>query len=185
MPTLLPLTRSASLDDFPACPSAALWQQVHAIDAYQRWTGGPYKEPPGRVLCLNWGAAQFHAPGLDPVYRYHNDPESTIDKLAAVFALSVLDRVDAPLRFLRQTAERLLPGGLIICTYAAWDATGRDCAVGHELRKRIYDRESWRKLLHDVRGLGLEPFGGVDLRHRGNVFGDHTLASLVIRKERL
>ena len=179
----LPLTRTASLADFPGCPSAALWQQVHAMDAYYRWIGGPYLRPPGTVVCYNWGAATFHAPGVDPIYRTHGESENSSVPLSAIFALSVLDRVDAPLRFLRHKAERLTAGGLIVCTFATWDATGPDCAVGHELRHRIYDRASWRKLLHDVRLLGLEPFGGVDLRYHGDVLGDHTLGTLVAVKE--
>ena len=56
-------------------------------------------------------------------------------------------------------------------------------AIGHELRSRIYDRESWATLLHEARRcLGLAPFGGVDLRYRGDALGDHTLASLVWTK---
>lgn len=178
-----PLTRTASLADFADCDSMAVWQQCLAVDAYQRWKG--QREPRGLVLCFNWGAAHFRSPGVDPIYRSHGDPiPREDDPLSAVFALSVLDRVDMPIRFLRAHADRLLPGGLLVCTFAAWDADGEDCAIGYELRKRIYDRDSWRKLLHEAKRLKLTPFGGVDLHYRGDTLGDHTLATLVVTKGR-
>lgn len=180
---LLPLTRTASLTDYEDCDSMAVWQQCLAIDAYQRWLGDAHAPTTSEVLCLNWGAARFRAPGVAPYYQSYLDPDILLPaQLAAVFALSVLDRVAAPLRFLRYTADRLMVGGLIVCTFAAWDATGEDCAVGHELRHRIYDRESWRKLVHEAKSLGLRPFGWVDLRYHGHALGDHTLATLVAIK---
>lgn len=183
-----PLSRTARLLDFPDCHSVACWQQQHAQEAYAAWVAwgdaqGAGGAAPGTVVCYNWGAATFqapHTPGHEPRYHAYGDVDLSHDLLAAVFCLSVLDRLEAPLRFLRQMATRLTPGGLLVCTFAAWDATGPDCAVGHELRQRIYNRESWRKLLHDVRGLGLTPFGGVELRYHGDALGDHTLATLVV-----
>lgn len=181
MAILLPLNRTAALTDFSDCDSVAVWQQAHAIDAYQRWLGT--RDNRGLVLCFNWGAAHFRAPGHDPIYRSHGDPiPREDDPLAAVFALSVLDRVDMPIRFLRAHAARLSPGGLLLCTFAAWNADGDDWAVGHELRQRIYDRDSWRKLLREAKSLGLQPFGGIDLHYRGDTLGDHTLATLVVTK---
>lgn len=177
------LTRSASLDDYEDCISVADWQQRLAIDAYWRWRERTSLY--GAVLCLNWGAASFRAPGAAPIYRgYREGPDLTDppEPLAALFALSVLDRIARPLRLLHFYADRLEPGGLIVCTFAAWNATGEDCAVGCELRSRIYDRESWGTLLHESKRIGLEPLGGVDLRYRGDTLGDHTLASLVMVK---
>lgn len=177
----LPLTRACSLDDFSDCDSVAVWQQAHAVDAYRRWAGARTASP---VLCYNWGAAHFRAPGASPIYHAYLDPaRDGPTVLAAVFALSVLDRIAAPMRFLRSTMCRLQPGGLLVCTFSAWDSTGQDCASGCTLRHRIYDRGSWGKLLYEVRGLGLQPFGGVDLRYRGHTLGDHTLATLVVTKE--
>lgn len=179
----LPLTRTAAFIDFRDCDSVAMWQQCVAIEAWQRWAGAPAATPDwGGVLCYNWGAAHFRAPGENPCYRSFGDPEPSLAMLSAIFALSVLDRVAAPLRFLRHTASRLQSGGLLVCTFAAWDATGEDCAVGHELRHRIYDRASWRKLVVEIKLIGLQPFGGVDLRYHGHTLGDHTLATLVAIK---
>jgi hypothetical protein len=180
-PLPLPLTRTASLDDFAECRSVASWQQQLAIEAWQRW-GGIYHDD--LVVCLNWGAAQFRSPGNDPIYRSFQDGAyTTVESMrSVVFALSVLDRIEQPLHFLRYQARLLFPSGLLVCTFAAWDATGEDCAIGHELRHRIYNRETLRKLLHEIRGIGLEPFGGIDLRYRGHALGDHTLASLVAVK---
>jgi hypothetical protein len=180
--SFLPLTRSASFTDYPSCASMADWQQRLAENAYDQWCGAPFIEPAGLVLCLNWGAAHFCAPGPLPHYYAYSDPDRVDEPISVLYALSVLDRVDAPRHFLRRQATRLLPGGLIVCTFAAWDATGEDCAVGHELRHRIYDQGSWGSLIQAVRGGGLLPFGGVDLRYRGHTLGDHTLASLVLMK---
>jgi hypothetical protein len=182
---MLALTRTASLADFDRCDSVAVWQQCLAIDAYQRWLQHTPVTYLHGILCYNWGAAHFRAPGPHPIYREYGELYTEPDPLAAIFALSVLDRVIAPLRFLRHLAAQIQPDGLIVCTFAAWDAVGEDCAVGHELRQRIYDRDAWRKLLYDVKGLGLEAFGGVDYRYHGDTLGDHTLATLVVSKGRL
>jgi hypothetical protein len=185
MPTTLPLTRTARLADFPGCCSPAEWQQRHALDAYDHWeVHRHHRDCLGPVLCYNWGAASFCAPGEDPIYRGYGDPDVPIYglPLAVVIALSVLDRVDAPLRFLHGVTSQLQPGGLVVCTFAAWDASGEDCAVGHELRHRIYDRDACYKLLADIRKIDLQPFGGVDLRYRGDVLGDHTLVALTMIK---
>lgn len=178
----LPLTRTAALADFRGCDSVAMWQQCLAVEAWQRWASGPDRTLASEVICYNWGAAHFRAPGPAPIYYGYGDSGIDVEPLTAIFALSVLDRVPAPLRFLRQHADRLLPGGLLVCTFAAWDITGEDCARGHELRHRMYDHSSWRKLLHETRILGLASFGGVDLRYHGDTLGDHTLASLVAVK---
>lgn len=178
---MLPLTRTARLADFPGCVSAADWQQRHAERAYERWLAlDPH--PLGPVTCYNWGAATFRAPGDDPIYHGGGDLNGD-GELSAIFALSVLDRVDSPMKFLRTVSRRLQYGGLLVATFAAWDATGPDCALGCELRKRIFDRELWYKLLGDVRTCGLQPFGGVDLRYRGDLLGDHTLGALTVIKQ--
>lgn len=179
----LALTRTANLTDFPSCVSVAQWQQQHAIDAYHRWQDRFWVE--GGTLCLNWGAATFRAFGDDPIYRSRHDPIDAFDPgtLAIIYNLSVLDRIDGPCRFLRQQATALHPGGLIVCTFGAWDATGLDCAIGHELRARLYDRDSWGELIQWVKRAGLCPFGGVDLRYQGHTLGDHTLATLVLIKK--
>jgi hypothetical protein len=177
----LPLTRTACLLDYPDCTSVAIWQQCLALDAYQRW-GGPPAQGTDRVCCYNWGAAHFRAPGRSLDYHDYQDQGDLALPCAALFALSVLDRVGAPIRFLRQQAARVIPGGLLVCTFAAWDAVGEDCAVGHALRRRIYDWGAWRRLLSDATLIGLRPFGGVDLRYHGHALGDHTLATLVMTK---
>lgn len=179
----LPLTRTACLDDYQDCVSVAVWQQCHAIEAYQAWLGAPFVGPAGEILCYNWGAAYFRAPGPTPIYRGFRDPDDVTAPLSAIFALSVLDRVDAPRFFLHTVARRLLPEGLLVCTFAAWNATGEDCAIGHELRQRIYDRQAWAELIRDMKRAGLQPFGGVDLRYRGDTLGDHTLGVLTLKKE--
>ena len=183
---MIALTRTCSLADFPDCRSVGDWQQRLVEAAHTRWAlasdqlGGP-------VLCINWGASNFRSPGASEEVRYFEQVggSSFLDAefASAVFALSVLDRIDQPLHFLREIAYRLDIGGLIVCTFAAWDVEGEDCAGGHDLRCRIYDLTRWRKLIQTARStLGLIPFGGVDLEYRGNTLGDRTLASLVVTK---
>jgi len=175
----LPLTRTASLDDYPGCLSVALWQQAHATDAVARWGVGGH-DP---ILCLNWGAAWFVSPRHEhTIYReYQADlPEGAF---SAIFALSVLDRIEQPLRYLRKIERRLLPSGLLVCTVAAWDVCGPDLALGHEVRRRIYNRDALARLIYDCsHHLGLKPFGGVDLRYHGDTLGDHTLAAVTVMK---
>jgi SAM-dependent methyltransferase len=182
----LALNKTAALPDFRGCCSVADWQQCLAEAAYKEWvTQAPplYQQPLG-ALVYNWGAASFTAPRVwvdGPIYTkgFGDAPTSYTAPLDAIYALSVLDRVEAPLRFLRHTIDLLRPGGLLVCTFAVWDADGYDCALGHELRARIYNRGSWKKLLEEVRLIDLQPFGGVDLRYHGDTLGDHTLATLV------
>ncbi len=177
-----PLTRSAALTDYTACASVADWQQTLVTDAHMRWSDNGGRSE-GLTICFNWGAARFRGPAADTIYRSHGDPVPRVnDPLACVYALSVLDRIDAPLRFLRAYAEQLLPDGLLVCTFALWDADGQDCAMGAELRQRIYNRDSWKKLAIEARRLGLEPFGGVDMHYRGHTLGDHTLGTLVLTR---
>jgi len=187
----LPLTRAANLCDFDGlCPSAAAWQQAHAIDAYRRWRDAKLlptlKAAPGAAV-YNWGAARFTAPWstLPTVYYDARDwPHFLGDaSCAAIYACSVLDRIEEPRRFLRQTAAALVPGGLFWATFALWDATGEDVARGAALRSRIYDRLGWKRLVEEVRGLGYRTFGGVDLRYPGHTLGDHSLGALVVTKE--
>lgn len=177
-----PLSRTAHLADFEGCCSVADWQQALAQAAYQQWRC-PHVSAwpaPAAACVLNWGAAAFTAPGgVVASLSYGESVETCPGQIDTLYALSVLDRVEAPVRFLRQAAGRLRPGGLLVATFAAWDADGPDEAVGCELRKRIYNRTSIRKLLMELPGVGLAPFGGVDLRYHGDSLGDHTLASLV------
>lgn len=185
-----PLTRAVDLGDFPGCPSVHLWQQGHAIQAYQRWRDGKVLKTlknAGRAVVYNWGAASFSAPWTSlPVdyYERRDWPHFLGDDTAvAIYACSVLDRVEEPRRFLRQAYAALVPGGLLVATFALWDASGPDVAIGHELRSRIYDRLTWKKLIDEVRGIGYSTFGGVDLRYRGHTLDDHSLGSIVIVKE--
>jgi hypothetical protein len=187
---MIALTRAAALTDFPACPSIHAWQQAHAIDAYSRWRTQkflPTLKDSGRAVVYNWGAASFAAPWsiLPTDYYDHRDwPHFLGDQTAgAIYACSVLDRVEEPRRFLRQAHAALVGGGLLVATFALWDASGPDVAIGHELRSRIYDRLTWARLIDDVRGIGYQTFGGVNLKYRGDTLDDHSLGSIVLVKE--
>jgi hypothetical protein len=156
--------------------------------AYARWsTDMPDTDAP--ILCVNWSHCAFCAPGPLVRQQYHQwgdlprlpylDPSV---RIGAVFALSVLDRIEAPIAFLRRQLEGLLGGGLIFATFAYWDASGPDCAIGHEIRQRIYEQNSLTLLIGNLRRLDLHVYGGIDWRYHGHTLADHTLATLVLTK---
>lgn len=182
---LLPLTRAANLCDFDGlCASVGAWQQRHADAATTRWAaklGGPEV---GLVAAINWGASPFVAP-VGPATYYDSGSSIVLaDRShAIIYAFSVLDRTPEPRRLLKQIHAALVPGGLLVATFAIWDADGPDVAYGHGLRSRIYDRLGWKRLIEEVRGLGYHTFGGVDLRYPGDTIGDHSLGALVVTKE--
>jgi hypothetical protein len=187
---MIALTRAATFDDFGGCPSVHAWQQGHAIQAYSHWRSAKVLrslKDAGRAVVYNWGAAAFQGPWsiLPTTYYDRGDQPTALGDAtaAAIYACSVLDRIDEPRRFLRQAHAALVPGGLFVATFAIWDATGPDVAIGASLRRRIYDRLAWQKLIVEVRGLGYQTFGGVDLRYRGDTLDDHSLGSLVLIKE--
>jgi len=175
-------TRTCDVTDFPDCRSVAEWQQQLAIATYAGWHANLPRPPAAPALVVNWSGCAFLGSGtvIDTADAYPLD----LPSLSAVFALSVLDRIEAPQHFLRQASLRLPPGGLVFCTYAYWDASGPDCAVGHEVRRRIYDRDSIEKLIDELRRVGLTVFGRIDWRYRGNALGDHTLGSLALITEK-
>jgi hypothetical protein len=175
------LTRSCRLEDFPDCHSVAEWQQAMVDATVDRWQ--PQTSAFGQVLCVNWSGCPFIAPGAGPIYR--TDALGVLrptDQLAVMIGLSVLDRIDAPMRFLNQHGQRLLPGGLFILTFALWNSEGEDCAIGHEVRRRIYNRASWLKLLGEAKRLDLRVWGEIDWTYHGHTLGDHTLAITVLQK---
>lgn len=185
--SLPPLTRAAALDDFPGCASVHGWQQAHAIQVHHRWRQTS-REVEGRTVVYNWSAARFVAPETPPAPTdYYDRPEASVflgdATIAAFYACSVLDRVAEPRRFLRQAHAALVPGGLFVATFALWDAVGPDVTLGSGVRRRIYDRHEWKRLIEDGRSLGYRTFGGVDLRYRGDTLADHSLGSLVLVKE--
>jgi len=175
------LSRSCALTDFPACHSAAEWQQQLAMAAWDRLRPSPFAPAPLQLsYTLNWSGCQFESPGTSAPMT-GGVPEGA---LTAIFALSVLDRIEAPARFLSQSATRLVLGGIVACTFAAWNASGPDTATGHEIRKRIYtwEQRAMRRFIDELQAYGLVLFGGVEWRYHGDQLGDHTLASLVLAK---
>lgn len=158
--------------------SPADWQQHWGLEVYVQWQGQqPCPPVPGPLLVLNRGSVPFTAPAAAVYVDAWTAPPPQI---AGIFALHVLDRVDSPMRFLRQAAAALPPGGFLACTFAAWDAEGDDCAVGHDVRKRIYSAKTWRELAwFELPKAGLTLLGTPDWTYRGHACGDHTLATVV------
>lgn len=183
----LPLTRAANLCDF-ACATVGQWQQAHAQTAVDRWAASLDGPQTGRVTVINYGSSPFLIPAAvtpDQIDAYdYTTPVIFVDAAHAIlFAFSVFDRTPEPRRLLRQFHTALVPGGLLVATFALWNAHGPDVAIGHTLRSRIYDRASWKHLIADARDLGFATFGGIDLRYPGDTYHDHSLGTLVVTKE--
>lgn len=186
--SLLPLTRTCCLTDYPACPTVAHWQQHLVEEAYQRWWPSPEPDLHAEHLLLNLSEGAFLLmPEIAQAFHSFTTPEGFARytpsvEVASVVALAIVDHIAAPLGFLKMAAGDLRPGGLLVLTFAYWDAEGRDIAVGHAQRRRIYDRISWRRLATESERYDLHLFGGVDWTYGGHTLGDHTLASLVLVK---
>lgn len=191
----LTLTRTCKLADFPECSSAAMWQQYLTVHAYTQWAALRSTAPllTGVHALVNMSGVDhvLPIPFRDAACTYHSARDFQDDRaigrspgrpLASVVALSVIDRIDAPFTFLRAVNGLLVPGGLLVLTFAYWDAEGSDIADGHELRRRIYTRDKWQDLLLGCKTIGLHAFGGIDWSYHGHTLRDHTLASLTLTK---
>jgi len=175
------LSRTCNLRDFPECVTVAGWQQFLANRAWQQWTQDGHIVTRTPNVCVNWSGCPFDAPGPTAIYQLRGHKLLPVpERVPAVYGLSVLDHLDAPVRFLAESAAQLRKGGLLFLTYAFWDAEGPDTAAGNDGRRRIYDAKSQTKLIAEARKLNLVPFGGLDWAYHGNTLDDHTLASLVL-----
>lgn len=180
--TLLGLSRTCDLTDFPGVVTVASWQQALAHHAWTAWLQAEHLRTRESSLVQNWSGCEFLAPGPSAIYCYRGQEPNGDGKVSAVFGLSVLDHTEAPVRFLTQSAQRLRKHGLLYVTMAYWNAQGPDVAKGHEDRARIYDAQSWKKLIREARHAGFETFGGVDWTYHGHYLEDHSLAALVLTR---
>lgn len=181
----LPLSRTCSLRDFPGCVTVAAWQQQLAEAAWARWVDAHHVRTRDGSVVVNYSEVSFQAPGPTASYWYPGEVQHVDGQQAsvpAVYGLCVLDRIEAPVRFLAQASALLRPQGLLVLTFAYWDAEGADTASGAEERRRIYSAGSYQRLIRDARRHGLAVFGGTDWTYHGDLLGDHSLASLVLTK---
>ena len=158
------------------------WQQAWGEEVYRQWSDGEGHPPiEGDVVCLNWGHTPFVSPYVtDPSVAWSWSDKRLDPQLATVWALLVIDRLTSPRRWLRDVAAHLRPGGLLACTFTYWSAEGKDTALGHEQRERIYNLTSWRELVSvDLPQLGFARFGQVDWSWKGAACEDHTIATVV------
>lgn len=176
-PAAFAFSRSCSFLDFGGCHSAAEWQERLALASYAHWAE---QAPHGTLVVVNWSQSPFRSlPGA----LHLAVPPKRLEPLAGLVLLGVLDRLAAPVQTLKHLLPQLLPGGLLFATVAYWDADGKDCAEGHEERKRIYNREGLRRLIQeDLRKVGMQTLGPIDWTYHGHVLGDHTLHSVVLVK---
>jgi hypothetical protein len=183
---MMPLSRTCNLADFPDCLTVAAWQQALARIAWEAWIEAQHVRTRAPSLCVNWSGCPFEAPGPAAIYLFRgqgdNGGENGISgmRIPAVYGLSVVDHVDAPVRFLNGAAAVLREQGLLFLTFAFWNAEGPDVAAGNDQRRRIYDLTSWKKLIGEARRIGFQPFGGCDWTYHGHTLEDHSLASLVL-----
>jgi len=177
------LSRTCNLRDFPGCITVADWQQSLAEEAWALWESEYHIRTRASSLVVNYSDIGFIAPGPAAVYEYYEQPTNGIHRgLPAIWGLCVLDRTEAPVKFLSRAALVLRQHGLLFLTFAFWDAEGEDTAAGHQHRMRIYDERNWRKLIVDAKRAGFQTFGGVDWTYHGNLLDDHSLASLVLTR---
>jgi len=180
----LPLSRTCNLRDFPQCVTVAAWQQQLADQAWAQWTAAQHLRTREGSLVVNYSGVEFLAPGPTATY-WQRDEEKPINGaglVPAVYGLCVLDRIEAPVKFLSQAKQILGRHGLLVLTFAYWDAEGEDTAAGHDERLRIYSAHSYQRLIRDARRVGFETFGGTDWTYHGNYLEDHSLASLVLTR---
>lgn len=157
------------------------WQAVWASFVYVTWTGADGHPPvEGGHVCLNWSQTVVQCPSPEPTYLTTWPSVTDPGSLAAVWAWEVLDKHEAPNRWLRKVSTALAPGGLFVATFALWDAEGPDVASGAAERRRIYTVRMWQELGQDLRRLGFAPLGKIDWRYYGHaVGGDHTIGTVV------
>lgn len=175
------------MEDFPGCETVAGWQQAMAACSWEVWLTLGHGTAKAKTISVNWSGVPFATPGPTPfdcqwteAISFHQLPTRVPDA-AAIFALCVLDRIEAPVRFLAHASRYLRPHGLLFLTVRFWNAEGDDHAAGHESRRRIYNADLWKKLVDEARPE-FRPFGGMDWQYHGDKLGDHTLASLVLIK---
>ena len=181
----LALSRTCNLRDFPGCLTVAAWQQRLAEAAWNEWIHMHHLRTRDGGLVVNYSEVAFVAPGPTATYWAPGElqrVDGQQDQVPAVYGLCVLDRIEAPVRFLTQAAEILQPQGLLFLTFAYWAAEGRDTAIGADERRRIYSAHSYQRLIRDARRIGFENFGGTDWTYHGDFLDDHSLASLVFTK---
>jgi SAM-dependent methyltransferase len=97
--------------------------------------------------------------------------------------ISVVEHVDIIRPFFRAIHMLLKPGGLLFLTTDFWDSHGPDVAHFHWMRKRIYNEETIKRLLEDLRALGFRSFGESDWSYHGHQLYDYSIASAaMVRK---
>jgi hypothetical protein len=182
---ILALSRTCELADFPGCLTVADWQQTLAETAWTCWQDEQHARVRSASLVVNFSDVGFIAPGPSGIYQYRDDVPTNgiVRQLPALYGLSVLDHIEAPVKFLQRAAQLLRPHGLLFLTFAFWDAEGEDLAAGAESRTRIYSATTMGKLIVDAKKCGFQLFGGgVDWTYHGNKLDDHSLASLVLTR---
>lgn len=118
---------------------------------------------------------------------------STLEEVAAVAVsnsfdiltcISVIEHLPHMRPFLRAAVSLLKPGGLLFLTTDAWDCDGPDQAHFHWMRERIFNKGTIKRLIEDLRELGMESFGKSDWVYPGDqVYGSYTFASLAMTKK--
>lgn len=178
------LSRTCNFADFADCYTVADWQQELADHAWALWEQEHHIRTRESSLVVNYADIPFLAPGPAAHYQYPGQEENGLPhELPAIYGLCVLDRIEAPVKFLLRARQTLRTDGLLFLTFTFWDAEGADEAAGAESRARIYDVHSWKKLVAEARKVGFRGFGGMDWDYHGHWLDDHSLASLVLTKK--
>jgi len=181
------------------------WEYRMALVAYQDWQRafiGPLRTPL-RILDVGGGGSAFSAAFPPPYFEttvvdpdqpprsyatwiplgIEEDDPRLPTQVEIIFALSVIEHVAHPKAFFTGVARRLVPGGLLFLTADAWDCDGPDVAHFHWMRQRIYNRQTWQRMLDHLSSVGLHRFGEADWIFRGNQVYDYSFISAALIKE--
>ncbi len=102
----------------------------------------------------------------------------------AVFSISTIEHVKAPVPFIKALAHLTAPGGLCFLTSDYWNCTGPDQAHFHWMRERIYNRESWVELYKACHQAGFQRLTQADWTYHGDqLYGSYTMISMALVKE--
>ncbi|KKK73931.1 hypothetical protein LCGC14_2888870 [marine sediment metagenome] len=164
-----------------------VWEYTMALEAYRRTLKWPLQDKAildvggagskfGDILD-HYGASSFL---VDPhvnttIEDYTGTPADMI------FAISVLEHVEQVTPFLDACWRNLKPGGLIFLTLDIWDCEGPDVAHFHWMRKRIFNVETWKRVLSHLQHRGAKRYGTADWAYHGHqLYASYSTASLAV-----
>ncbi len=165
------------------------WEYALALEAYSRWRAG--HDAARAILDVGGAGAPFADvlseiavrpttidPHLNTTIEAYTGPRAD-----ALFAISVLEHVASVPAFLNACLAHVKPHGLIFLTMDCWDCEGPDVAHFHWMRKRIFNADTWKRVLGYLQQHGGKLLGPADWHYHGHqLYGSYSMASLAVIK---